>query len=113
MKLLWITTAAALAMGIRPSAVGQPTVVIQTFAYRPKVLHVPAGAAVVFANRDEIEHTVTSDTTDMSEGRFAGVLAGKGRTFSVTFQRAGTYRYFCARHTFMRGEIRVTPPGDY
>jgi plastocyanin len=58
-------------------------------------------------NQDQIEHTVTAGVPDTVLTDFEGSLAGKGSTFGVTFDRAGSYRYFCARHHFMRGEIRV------
>jgi plastocyanin len=100
--------AAVAALG-RPAA---PQVTIKTFAFGPKTLDVPAGTTVVWTNADDIEHTVTSGMPDQPDGRFDHPLATKGATASVRFDSAGTWSYFCKRHSFMRGEIRVTPKGE-
>jgi plastocyanin len=86
------------------------TVELRTFQFTSTVLEVPVGTEVVWVNRDAIEHTVTSGVPDSADGGFAGRLPASGVTFSHTFDRAGTYRYFCSRHRSMRGEIRVAPP---
>ncbi len=95
------------------AALGDMAVAVQTFQFRPKILEIPVGASVIWTNADEIEHTVTSGAPDSTDARFGGQLAAKGSTFSFTFNRAGSYRYFCNRHQFMRGEIRVTQQGDH
>jgi plastocyanin len=89
---------------------GPATVEIRTFQFTSAVLEVPLGREVLWVNRDAIEHTVTSGVPDSADGGFAGRLPASGATFSHTFDRAGTYRYFCNRHHSMRGEIRVAPP---
>ena len=105
---------AALALAARSSRpAGDTTVLIQTFGFRPKALAVPAGTRVVWTNDDEVEHTVTALADSGETPLFDGVLQGKGKTFSITFDRPGTFIYQCARHTFMRGEIRVTPKGEH
>ena len=86
------------------------TVEIRTFQFTSAVLEVPVGTEVVWVNRDAIEHTVTSGVPDSADGGFAGLLPASGATFSHTFDRPGTYRYFCSRHRSMRGEIRVAAP---
>jgi plastocyanin len=87
---------------------GAPTTVeIRTFQFTRANVEVPAGAEVVWSNRDAVEHTVTSGAPDSGEGGFAGRLAERGAVFRHRFDRPGTYRYFCERHPFMRGEIRV------
>jgi plastocyanin len=82
---------------------------VRTFQFREQRLEVPAGTRVVWSNQDEIEHTVTSGVPDSADGAFTGRLADQGSTFSHRFERAGLYRYYCDRHHFMRGEIRVLP----
>jgi plastocyanin len=89
-----------------------PRVTIRTFAFAPKAIEVPAGATVIWTNADDIEHTVTSGTPDHPEGGFDHSLATKGAVASVRFDSPGTWSYFCKRHSFMRGEIRVTPKGE-
>jgi plastocyanin len=93
--------------GNRPAETG---VAIQLFQFQPDTLVVPAGTRVTWTNRDDIEHTVTAGMGDQADGRFAGSLAAKGAVFSFTFERPGDYAYFCDRHHFMRGTVRVTQP---
>lgn len=89
------------------------TVAIKGFGYAPKSLVIPAGTRVTWDNEDEIEHTVTALADSGAAPLFNGSLSGKDQTFSFTFDRAGTFVYQCARHTFMRGAIRVAPTGDH
>jgi plastocyanin len=49
---------------------------------------------------------------DRPDGAFDHRLAAKGAAASVRFDTPGTWPYFCARHSFMRGEIRVVPKGE-
>jgi plastocyanin len=88
---------------------GAAMVDIRNFGYRSAALEVALGTRVTWTNRDPVEHTVTSNGVDHRGGKLVGVLRGAGATFSYTFEQAGTYRYFCDRHHFMRGEIRVIP----
>jgi len=109
MKGMW------LALGALAGVTGSPSdaaVEVRTFQYREKAIEVPLGTRVVWTNRDQIEHTITSGAPDSTDGVFDAKLAGPGATFSYTFTKAGTYRYFCDRHHFMRGEIRVTTTGE-
>jgi len=87
-------------------------VTVKTFAFGPKALQVTAGTTVVWTNQDDIEHTITSGAPDRPDGAFDRTLAAKGATASVRFDTAGTWSYFCTRHSFMRGEIRVLPKGE-
>ena len=90
------------------AVVGDTTVTIQTFGFRPRALEVRAGTRVTWLNQDDIEHTVTSGSPESRDDRFASVLSAKGTKYSVTFTKAGSYTYFCDRHPFMRGEVHVT-----
>ena len=91
----------------RPAPDG--SVAIQVFQFQPAGLEIQTGDSVTWTNGDEIEHTVTSGTGETADGGFAGVLAGKGTSFTHVFSQPGVYGYFCDRHHFMRGEIRVLP----
>jgi plastocyanin len=76
---------------------------IKTFQFRPGTLNVSAGTTVTWTNRDDIEHTVTSD----SQGSFGGSLDGAGAQFAHRFEQPGTYAYHCSIHTSMRGRVVV------
>jgi plastocyanin len=105
-KAMWLALA-VVATGGEPRTDG--TVDIRSFGFRKPTLEVPVGTRVTWTNRDGVEHTVTSGSAGSSDEKFTGMLRGAGATFSYTFMQAGTYPYFCDRHHFMRGEIRVTP----
>lgn len=106
MRTAWLALAVWAGWeGANPSA----PVEIRTFQFRQASLEVPVGTEVVWSNRDAVEHTVTSGAPDSADGAFAGELADSGAAFRHRFDRTGTYRYFCQRHHFMRGEIRVVP----
>ena len=105
MKAIWLVLALGMAGG-EPQTVA---VDIRSFGYRNATLQLPVGTRVTWTNRDPVEHTVTSGSADSNDGKFAATLLGPGGSFSHTFEQAGTYRYFCERHHFMRGEIHVTP----
>lgn len=83
------------------------SVTVELFQFRPPRLEVPAGQAVRWTNQDEVLHTVTAGDPEGPTGDFDARLNGRGAMFTYTFARPGTYRYFCARHTHMRGEIVV------
>jgi plastocyanin len=95
----------------KPAAAGaaDTTLAIRLFQFQPQHLEVRAGTRVTWTNTDEIEHTVTSGDGERADGRFGGVLAGKSESLSVQFDVPGDYAYFCDRHHFMRGTVRVTP----
>ena len=94
----------------RPAlAASDVAVSIRTFQFAPDTLRVKAGTRVVWTNTDEIEHTITSGTPEMQDGRFNGVVAKRGATYSAVMKDAGTYRYFCDRHRFMNGTVIVNP----
>jgi plastocyanin len=97
---------AATTGGSTPS--GQATVDVKTFQFSPDTLRVKTGTHVTWTNRDEIEHTVTAGTPDKRGTSFNRSLGTKGASYEVTFDRPGTYTYFCDRHQFMRGVITVT-----
>ena len=106
MRQAWL----ALALGVGAGAYAPPAAVeVRTFQFREATIEVLIGTEVVWSNRDAIEHTVTSGTHDSADGIFAGRMADSGATFSHVFDRLGTFGYFCDRHHFMRGQVRVVP----
>jgi plastocyanin len=96
----------ALAAWTRAGA-GAAEVEIRLFRFGPGRLDVAQGTEVVWTNRDEIRHTVTSGAPERRDGRFDVTLAGVGTHARVGFDQPGVYPYFCDRHQAMRGEIHV------
>jgi plastocyanin len=68
------------------------TVTLKNFSFTPKVLRVKAGTAVTWKSA-EGSHTVTAD-----DGSFRSPTLNAGQTYSFTFAKPGTYRYYCSFH---------------
>jgi plastocyanin len=98
----------AAACSPRVATPPESVVEVSGFVFRPDALEVEVGSTVVWRNRDRILHTVTSGTPDDPDGVFDETMNGAGDEAKVTFDTPGTYRYFCSRHPFMQGEVRVT-----
>lgn len=87
----------------------EATVEYRTFQVAPDTVRVPVGTSVKWVNRDQIEHTVTGGTPEARAKGWNNVLGAMGASATRTFERAGTYQYFCDRHQFMKGTVIVTP----
>ena len=84
---------------------------IETFAFAPDPLEVPAGTTITFTNLDMIDHTTTAGTRSRPRpDEFDGLLPDRGATFAVSLDEPGTYDYFCRIHDGpgMTGRIVVT-----
>lgn len=79
-------------------------VVIQSFAFGPQAVTVRAGTKVTWVNKDIEPHTVVSDSH-----KFQSEALDTNESFSVTFDKAGSYGYFCTLHPHMTGTVTVTP----
>jgi plastocyanin len=106
----------ALALVTAPSGAShqpdvQPSnasVEIRTFQFAPDTIRVKAGTRIRWTNQDDIEHTVTAGIPEKRDTRFDGTLKAKGANYETTFDRPGTFTYFCDRHQFMRGTVVVS-----
>lgn len=94
----------AALLPLMASAQTASDVVIQSFAFGPQAVTVRAGTKVTWVNKDIEPHTVVSDSH-----KFQSEALDTGDTFSVTFDTAGTYGYFCSIHPHMTGTVTVTP----
>jgi plastocyanin len=84
------------------SAAATVTISIDNFAFSPAELTVALGTTVVWTNHDDIPHTVTS-----SDGAFKSHALDTDDSFSFTFEKAGSYQYFCSLHPHMVGTVKV------
>lgn len=82
---------------------------IKGFEFSPASLTVKTGTTVTWTNDEDSLHTATAGTPDAPSGLFDSGEIDTGVRFPFTFDEAGTYPFFCARHEFMRGEVVVTP----
>lgn len=94
-----------------PTATPQPVVMkvsivekSEKYSFQPAMITVKVGTQVVWTNTSDAPHTVTSDN-----GAFtASSIIQKQKTFSMTFNTAGTYHYHCSVHPYMTATIVVT-----
>jgi plastocyanin len=70
--------------------------------YAPSRLDVLVGTTVTWQNVDRSTHTVTEDDDAFDSGDIR-----PGQTFTMTFEKSGTYDFHCTIHRFMRGSVSV------
>ena len=87
---------------IAASPAATVTVDITKFTYAPKELTIAPGTRVVWTNKDETPHTVTSN-----DKRFASKGLDTGDKFEHTFATPGDFDYICTVHPFMTGTVHV------
>jgi plastocyanin len=81
---------------------------MQNMAFTPADMSITVGTTIKWTNKDGTAHTVTNGTPGSPLGLFdSGNIAPNG-DFTFTFNKAGTYKYFCRIHPMMIGTITVT-----
>lgn len=83
-------------------------VTIRGFLFKPPALSVKTGTTVVWTNKDDIAHTVTSGSPGQTTGDFDSGDKTIGQGFTHMFGTAGTFAYFCKNHNSMTGKVTVT-----
>ena len=86
------------------AAVQPGAVTISDFAFAPALVTVAPGTKVTWVNNDEEPHTVTSADGGKT---FKSEALDTDDKFSFTFDKPGTYKYFCSIHPHMIGTIVV------
>ena len=75
---------------------------IDNFSFVPDVLTIAPGTTVTWVNADDVPHVVrTEDKTIKSPP------LDTDDKFSYTFEKPGTYSYFCSLHPKMVGKVVV------
>jgi plastocyanin len=75
---------------------------IAKFAFAPKEITIAPGTKIVWTNRDEAPHTVTSN-----DKSFASKGLDTDDRFEHTFASEGDFSYICTVHPFMTGVVHV------
>jgi plastocyanin len=82
--------------------------------YTPDHITVKRGTTLTFRNHDAVVHTATgtNDGTNVvsptpNSGFDTGLLS-TGQEKQITFDKEGTYNYFCEVHPYMRGAVIVS-----
>lgn len=63
-------------------------------AFNPTQLQVDSGATVTFTNKDNADHSVTSNNGLFNSGKIKS-----GNSFTYTFNATGNYYYYCSYHS--------------
>jgi plastocyanin len=94
-------------MATQASASGREAeVAMRNTTFQPEEITVAPGTTVTWTNEDSFPHTVTSGTRDHPTDMFDEKVPGGG-SFSFTFEKPGTYEYFCRIHPGMSGVVVV------
>jgi plastocyanin len=80
----------------------QPSTTASTWGYSPSTVTIHVGDTVTWTNAGPLAHTVTAD-----DGSFDSGSLNVGDTWSMTFQTAGTFTYYCTPHPWMKGTVIV------
>src|SRR2546430_15380748 len=64
---------------------------VDNFSFGPATLTVAVGTTVTWTNRDDIPHTIVS-----TDKVFKSKVLDTDEKFLFTFEKAGTYPYFCS-----------------
>jgi plastocyanin len=77
--------------------------------YDPSPVTIKSGTSVTWTNNDSTLHTVSSGLPEQGAvgTLFDSSLIAPGKTFTHTFDKAGSFDYSCTLHPFMRGHVVV------
>ncbi len=90
--------------GKETEGAGGTPVAITNFVYEPQELQVAPGTKVTWTNKDSAPHNV-QDLSDLNITISPDLL--EGYTFSITYEKPGSYPYNCSLHPYMTGTIKV------
>ena len=79
-------------------------VTIDAQMYTPNTVTIARGEAVTWTNNDRMTHQVAWRALELDDSP----LIEPGESFTMTFERAGEYPYFCGPHPWMTGTVVAT-----
>lgn len=85
------------------SQTGTYNINIEDFAFSPSELRIKKGDTITWTNKDNVKHTVTSD----SGSELNSKLLSKNQQYFHTFNQIGAYNYHCTPHPNMKASIIV------
>ena len=98
------TTAAAGSPTAAGTAAASASVTIKDLQFTPAAVTIKVGGAVTWTNDGPSTHDVTADDGSITSGSLA-----TGKTYSHTFDTAGTFAYHCGIHPDMKAQVVVQP----
>src|SRR5215212_10262665 len=109
MRIVVLTVTAVLALALtgasQSSATVTKTVSILSTGFSPTSRTIATGDVIRWTNKDTKDHQVIANN-----GSFASAVIKPGRSYSHTFNTAGTFRYHDALHPALTGRIIVNGP---
>jgi len=90
-----------------PQGVSSPGCDTTSTCYLPDSLEIQVDDTVLWENDDSAAHTVTSGKDVTPDGLYDSGLFMSGNEFKYTFDKVGTFHYFCMVHPWMTGEVIV------
>ena len=87
-----------------PVASSGPAAVVHMhdFSFDPETVTIQAGQSVQWINDDAIFHSATADDKSWNSGEL-----DQGRSYTHTFEKPGTYEYYCDDHSYMQAAVVV------
>jgi plastocyanin len=73
------------------------------FAFHPATIKIKVGQTVTWKNTTSATHTATADNFTAFDTGF--IASGSKATHK--FKKAGTFKYHCNVHTYMKGTVKV------
>jgi len=92
---------------IMPTKVSRPGCETNDRCYIPSLIVVEKGKQVTWLNEDSAFHSVTSGFYDAPSDLFDSGHLDPFESYTITFDEAGTYDYFCTLHPWMKGQVIV------
>ena len=86
------------------AAPGETKLTIDNFTFKPDTITVPVGTKITWQNDDDIPHSIVETT-----GKFHSPALDTEDKYTFTFDKAGTFEYFCGLHPHMKGKVVVAP----
>lgn len=88
------------------------TVTIKDLKFTPRVVTISPGTKVRWVNEDTTAHTSTSADFDPEAasnppGSWNSPVLDPGKSFTRTFDTAGTFDYGCSIHSYIKGTVEV------
>jgi hypothetical protein len=90
-----------------PTSIPPGTILIVDDRFLPAELTVDVGFPVTWVNLDERTHRIASLPNERGADVLDSGEIGKDATYTRTFRRPGTYRYYCEIHNYEKGTVTV------
>jgi plastocyanin len=92
---------------IMPIKVSRPGCDIEDICYIPSSIVTEKGKSITWVNEDSSFHTVTSGFYGEPTGLFDSGYLDPYQSYTLSFDKSGTYDYFCTLHPWMKAQIIV------